>query len=1169
MAITLAEAVIRVVGDSSGIRREFVRAEQIGQDSARRLSTAVSRQFDAALRTMATRAAAVGRTLSLALTTPLVAIGGAGVKAAVDFETALSRIVGLVGLSRQEVEGFRAAILALGPEVGRGPRELAEALFFITSAGASGRQALDILRVSAQAATAGLGETKVIADAVTSAVNAYGAANLSASRATAILTAAVREGKAEADAIAPVLGRIIPVAAELGVSFDQVGAAIAAMTRLGADASEAATALRGIMATVLRPSKQAEDALKAVGLSSAVLRRAIREEGLLAVLLALRQRFGDNEEALTRIFPNIRALTGVLNLVGENAAETARIFRALAQTTDADLAQAFSTAASTTGVQLAQMRAAIERLAITASTLLLPVVMQLAGHLTALANAFASLPPGTQRAIVQFLALAAVVGPLLLVASALIKALLGLKTALAVVAAVAGAVLTPVGAAAAALAVAVGVLGRAWVTNWRGIREAVQRVAPPIAQLIESIIVPVVAATRAIEGLGAVVRRLAQGFGVVGREARGFPADFRARTVAQERRALLTPQQRAVEQATREAQELQAQLQRILSQAGPAAVGAEGAGRPNVALQRALAMFDLIRERDQLTTRQQIQSLERIRDTHARTIDERIDLETQLARLRNQLAHETADRSRQAVEESLRFIQTRLIAGGAPVEETIAAFERVVSRIRRATDQEFGTREARLEALRRVERDFSDVIFRERLDATRRVAEIQRDLAVELERLTLDETEVERREITRRFDERRREVQQRLTLATEAAAALQAIEQGRAAALADLERRAQERRLADAVREADAQAALGRASLAEQVAARRLVLEVTRDRVRRLEIEREIRDLILQGAQQEIELADARARLGERITHEQIAARRRLLEVLRQQGAEERTLREAQRELNDLVRQFIEQLARGDVTLAFRVAINEVVAGTFDALEAARALFRTIQDGIASALRAAVLEGKSALETLRAIAFTVVEAIFTQLTQQLAHQLTQRLAQALSVRIPTLAQLVPEAQATVAAGAQTAAAITTAGTTAAAAMTTAGSGFSGAVVAAGTTVAQALIAAGQAAAAAIAAAVGQQSLLRLLPALQGGGSIAAPTVALLHPREVVLPLPRGLTPGRLAEAVDALAAGGVGGPVTVTINATVREDTDIRRIRDAVADAMDLARRAHHPFFRR
>ena len=96
---------------------------------------------------------------------------------------------------------------------------------------------MDILKESAKSSAAGLGETKVIADLLTSVMNAYGKENISAARANDILVATVREGKAEADLLAQSMGLVLPISSAMGASFEDVGAATAAMTRTGTKAA--------------------------------------------------------------------------------------------------------------------------------------------------------------------------------------------------------------------------------------------------------------------------------------------------------------------------------------------------------------------------------------------------------------------------------------------------------------------------------------------------------------------------------------------------------------------------------------------------------------------------------------------------------------------------------------------------------------------------------------------------------------------------------------------------------------------------------------------------------------------------------------------------------------------------------------------------------------------
>ena len=151
-----------------------------------------------------------GRKLTRRLTLPLIAAGGTAIKAASDFEASMTKIESLVGLSSEAVEGFTADVRRLSGKTAQAPKDLADAMFFITSAGLRGADATETLEAAAKAAAVGLGETAVIADLATSALNAYGAENLSATQATDVMVAAVREGKLNADELAVSMGRVLP-----------------------------------------------------------------------------------------------------------------------------------------------------------------------------------------------------------------------------------------------------------------------------------------------------------------------------------------------------------------------------------------------------------------------------------------------------------------------------------------------------------------------------------------------------------------------------------------------------------------------------------------------------------------------------------------------------------------------------------------------------------------------------------------------------------------------------------------------------------------------------------------------------------------------------------------------------------------------------------------------
>lgn len=277
----------------------------------------------------------VAGSLKVMMSGALIAAGYQSVRLAKDFSKSMTQIKALVGVAGEEVDAMGKTARVMAVETGKSANEAAEALFFITSAGLRGSDAMDVLEASLKAAAVGLGETKQVADLATSALNAYGTENLSALEATDVLTASVREGKLEASELAASMGRVLPVASNMGVQFHEVGAAFAAMSRTGTNAAEASTSLNAILSGLLKPTEDAERALSEMGLSSKGLKEQIKEKGLLSVLKTLKTEFDKNGDAAARVFPNLRALRGVLDLTGTGAETNAQIFDALAESVGA------------------------------------------------------------------------------------------------------------------------------------------------------------------------------------------------------------------------------------------------------------------------------------------------------------------------------------------------------------------------------------------------------------------------------------------------------------------------------------------------------------------------------------------------------------------------------------------------------------------------------------------------------------------------------------------------------------------------------------------------------------------------------------------------------------------------------------------------------------------
>lgn len=387
--------------------------------SLNRFDKAIKRQ-DKVLKKFSRRMQKTGQSMTRSMTLPIVLLAGAATKMAIDFDTSMTKIETLVGIASDKVKEFRKDVLKLAGETGRAPRELADALFVVTSAGLRGAAALETLDRAARASASGLGETKEIARATTAVIQAYGEANMSAARATDILLATVRAGNLEAADLAPVLGRVIGIASQLGVSFEEVGANIATFTRLGVSSEEAVTGLRGIMNALLKPTREAKEALKGVRLTFDGLRKSIKEKGLTATLLDLTKKFKGNETGLAKVIPNVRALSNVLGTAGAQGEAYAEILDTITNS-QGFLDAAFKRTAQTPAFRLKQAFANLKKAAIEIGDVLIPFVTKLADRASNLIKAFTGLNKGTKKIIIGIALLAATIGPLLIVGAKMVN----------------------------------------------------------------------------------------------------------------------------------------------------------------------------------------------------------------------------------------------------------------------------------------------------------------------------------------------------------------------------------------------------------------------------------------------------------------------------------------------------------------------------------------------------------------------------------------------------------------------------------------------------------------------------------------------------------------------------------------------------------------------------
>lgn len=320
---------------------------------------------------------------------------GVSTREAREFEKVFTNVASLSAHTADELEDVRKGVLRLGPAVGQGPDSLAEALYDVVSAGYAGDDAMIVLEASAKGAAAGLTDTKVAADAVTTALNAYGMEAGDAERVTDLIQMAVKEGKTTWAEMGSSLGNVIPLAASAGVELSTLNAVIATTTSQGIKTSESVTGLKAVISSIVKPSSEA---VKLAGeLNVAYDAQALKAKGLAGFLQDVAEATGGNQERLATLFGSVEALNTVLALTSESGGKKFLEVQEAMQNASGATERAFETQAATAEATAARRDAAIESIRISVGTIFLPAITKMtegvASVLTGIVEWQNALPP--------------------------------------------------------------------------------------------------------------------------------------------------------------------------------------------------------------------------------------------------------------------------------------------------------------------------------------------------------------------------------------------------------------------------------------------------------------------------------------------------------------------------------------------------------------------------------------------------------------------------------------------------------------------------------------------------------------------------------------------------------------------------------------------------------
>lgn len=257
--------------------------------------------------------------LDLALAAAGVGITAFAVKLSDDFDTSFGEIATLIGQPADNLRDFQAQILEYSERSTASLEQITSATYGAISAGVDYQNSLELIAAAEQLAIAGKADLGDTTTALVSTMNAFGASADEAGAYADTFFTAVQLGQTTIPELGAAIGRLAPLAAAAGLSFDEMAGAIATITaETGTGTAEAITGIRAAITAILKPSKDASDLAKELGLEFNAA--ALESKGFAGILEDVAEATGGNTEVIARLFGSVEALAPVLALTG-NAAE--------------------------------------------------------------------------------------------------------------------------------------------------------------------------------------------------------------------------------------------------------------------------------------------------------------------------------------------------------------------------------------------------------------------------------------------------------------------------------------------------------------------------------------------------------------------------------------------------------------------------------------------------------------------------------------------------------------------------------------------------------------------------------------------------------------------------------------------------------------------------------
>jgi TP901 family phage tail tape measure protein len=402
--------------------------------------------------------AKVGRTLTIGLTLPILAMGGAALKSTADFEQSMLKVGSVSGATGETLQKLERQARDLGASTQFSAGEAAQGMFYLAQAGFSTDEIMSAIPGTLDLATGAQMELGRASELTADILRGYQISAVETNRVVDLLANTANSTSTDVEGLAEAFKFIGPVAAGMKIPIEDTATAIGLLSNAGLKGAMAGTNLRGAISALIDPTREARGTLAKLGIPKEKLIDAQGNLKNLGDTIKAFEESGATTADMLSIFgQKVGPAFATLVSQGSKAYEKLNVdlknSRGEARKTAAAYEDSFYG-------QLEQVKGALEELGISAlkDTGILSMLSGGLKQLSAFITKISKVNPMFLKMGVIFMGILAIVGPLLAILGPIIAGIATVSAAIASAGGVVALLSNPIGWVIAGIVALVGII---------------------------------------------------------------------------------------------------------------------------------------------------------------------------------------------------------------------------------------------------------------------------------------------------------------------------------------------------------------------------------------------------------------------------------------------------------------------------------------------------------------------------------------------------------------------------------------------------------------------------------------------------------------------------------------------------------------------------------------